>query len=500
MSTAQAPSSPRSVFKHAFQGSVLYSIPLIGQRIAGIFLLSIVTRVLTRDDFGMLSLLEQVNSLMSILLCGSFSSALGYFYFQKNSQEERGQVVGTAISGSVLLGATAGLVGWSLMGILARDIFRSEDALRYLPVVFLTMPFDFGREALFGWLRVEDRQAAYAKISVLRIALTVVGIAVLVGLLKMHVLAYLSTTLAVQIAVVAVLAVYLFRKLRPAISLELFVRMFRFSVPMGLSLIAMFVLNFGDQFVLRHYRSLGEVGIYALAYRIGMIVAVAFGSFQTYWAAQIYQILQREDADIIFARLFTYATLLVSSLILLLTLPSLPAMRILVAPVFQSATALIPIIAGANGIRCLGEFLRLRFWAAGRPGLKTWCDWIGMAICLVLYFLWIPRYGMWGGAFATLAAFIALGVISVLATYRMKSYRVEGRRLLKVGSALAAILILYYAVPVSSLILQIAWAALLSALFPAALLALRFPTPGEWQILQSAVQRIANWHYHPAGA
>lgn len=494
MPSVSAPSS-RSVFKGALQGTVLYSIPLVGQRIASIFLLSIVTRVLTRDDFGMLSLLEQVSAVLGILLCGSFSSALGYFYFQKNSKEERGQVVGTAISGSFLLGATAGLVGWSLIGILSRDVFRSRDALRYLPVVFLTMPFDFGQEALFGWLRVEDRQAAYAKISLLRIALTVTGIAVLVGLFKMHVLAYLCTTLSVQVTIMAVLAAYMFRNLRPGVSLDVFVRMFRFSVPLGLSLIAMFIVNFGDQFVLRHYRSLGEVGIYALAYRIGMVVAVGFGSFQTYWSAQIYRILQREDADIVFARMFTYAVLLASSLTLLLALPSRPGLRILVAADFRAAAPLIPVIAGANGIRSIGEFLRLRFWAAGRPGYKTWCDYAGMVVCLVLYFLLIPRYGMWGGAIATLATFVVLTTISVVATYRLDPYRVEGVRLLKLGSVVAAILILYYAVPVSSLLLQIAWSTLLLALFPAALWALRFPTPGEWQVIRSAKQRMLNWRH-----
>jgi O-antigen/teichoic acid export membrane protein len=386
------------------------------------------------------------------------------------------------------------------MGILARDVFRSQDALRYLPIVLITMPFDFGGEAFSGWLRVGDRKTAFAKISLLRIALTVAGIGVLVGVYKMRVMAYLSTTLCTHIVITAILTTYLLRTLRPSISCSLFVRMLRFSVPMGLSVIAGFVMNFGDQFILRHYRSLGEVGIYALAYRIGLIAWVAFGSFQAYWGAQVYRILQREDADTVFARLLTYAVLLLSLVTLVLTLGAEPGMHILVAADFRAAAPLIPVIAAANAIRSLGEFLRFRFLAAGRPGYKTYCDWAGMAVCLVLYFLLIPRYGMWGGAIATLGTFVALGVISVVATYRMSPYRVEGVRLLKLGSMLVGILVLYYVVPVSSLALQIGWAALLLALFPAGLWVLRFHTPGEWQALRSAAQRIANWRYGVASA
>jgi O-antigen/teichoic acid export membrane protein len=499
MATAQSLStSGRALFKGVLQGSVLYSIPLVGQRIASILLLAIVTRVLTREDFGMLSLLEQVNSILTILLCGSFSASLGYFYFQKNSEEERAAVVGTTVLGSFLLGILGALICWPAKGIMARDIFRSQDALRYLPLVFLTMPFEFGWAALTSWLRVEDRQATFAKISVLRIALTVVGIAVLVGGLKLHVMAYLSTQVFVVVIVSSVLTAYMFRMRRWALSFTLFVRMLRFSVPIGLSMVAMFFINFGDQFVLRHYRSLAEVGIYAIAYRIGMVVAVVYSSFQTFWAAQIYHILQREDADTVFARLFTYVTLILSAVTLLLAVAAKPGLHILVAPDFRSAAPLIPVIAAANGIRSLGEFLRCRFLAAGRPGYKTWCDWAGLVVCIALYFLWIPVFGMWGAAMATLATFVVLGVISVVATYRLSPYRVEGWRLLKLGSVVAIILILYYEVPVSSLMSQIAWGALLLALLPSGLWALRFPTPGEWEILRSVGRRIGNWDYSSA--
>ncbi len=490
MSADPAESSGHSVFRGAIKGTGLYSIPLVGQRLASILLLSIVTRVLSGDDFGMLSLIEQVSSVVNALLCGTFSSTLGYFYFQKTSKPERTLVVGTAVWGSFLIGAVAGLICWPAMGSMARIVFRTPDAMLYLPVVFLLMPFGYGLEALFSWLRVEDEQALYVKASLLRIALTVVGIGVLVGVLRMHVMAYLITTFSTTLAIGAILSGYLVRKMRPGISFGLLARMLRFSVPLGLSMIAMFVVNFGDQFVLRQYRSLAEVGFYALAYRIGMMVSAPYSSFHAYWAAQVYRILRLDDAEVVFARLFTYAVLLVSTVALALTLGAVPGLRILVAPPFRVAAPLIPVIAAAYALRSVGEFLRCRMLAAGKPGYEPACTWSGMVVCVALYFLLIPRYGMWGGAIATIGTFFFMAVISVVATYRVSPYRVEGMRLLKLVSVLAVVVILYYAVPVSHLVLQIAWATLLMAAFPAGLWALRFPTPGEMAGLRSVVQRI----------
>jgi len=501
MSTAQAPlSSGRSLFKGAFQGTFLYSIPLVGQRIASLLLLSIVTRVLTKEDFGMLSLIDQVSAVLSILLCGSFSLSLGYFYFRTDSEQERSRVVGTTIGGSFFIGMVAGLICVPFMGIIARDVFRTQEALRYLPFVFVALPFDFSGEAFGAWLRVEDRQAMFAKISLLRIALTVSGIVVLVGLFKLHVIAYLSTTLGTYIVVTTILVIYLVRVRKPQISLRLFMPLFRFSVPIALSLMAMFVMNFGDQFILRRYRSLGEVGLYALAYRMGMVISTAYGSFHSYWSAQVFQILQREDADSVFARMTTYVVLGLSFVTLILALGAEPGLRILVAPEFRVAAPLIPIITIANGMRSIGDFLRCRFLADGRPGYRTYCDWAGMAVSLGLYFLLIPRMGMWGGAYATLGTFVFMLMLSVIATYRVRPYRVEGVRLLKLVGVFSGIVLLYYAVPVSSFGLQIAWSALLLAIFPAALWMLRFATNGEIEVARSVLQRVLNWRYSAAQA
>ena len=132
----------------------------------------------------------------------------------------------------------------------------------------------------------------------------------------------------------------------------------------------MFVINFGDQFVLRQYRSLDEVGIYSLAYRIGMIVSIAYGSLAMYWSAQVYRVMRMQDAETVFARLFTYAILLLSSVTLVLVLCCKPGLRVLVAADFRAATPLIPVIAVANAIRGVGEFLRCRFLAQAGPATR----------------------------------------------------------------------------------------------------------------------------------
>jgi O-antigen/teichoic acid export membrane protein len=487
-----------SVIQSAFRGSIVYAVPMIGQRVAGILILSVVTRVLTPADFGMMALLEQVYSILSLLFGGQFTSGLGYFYFQKDSEEHRARVLGTALAGAFALGSIAALVCVPFSRLIAIHVFRNIEAQRYLPLIILGMPFGFLLEALFGWLRVADRQRAFALASLLRVLGTAAGIGVLVGIFKLRVIAYVASWLAVILGLCVALVVYVLRTIRLSWASEVFWGMLRFSAPMALSWVAMFVINFGDQFVLPQYRPLGEVGVYSLAYRIGMLVNVAIASFFTYWNAQVYQIMRREDAEPIFARFLTYCLVLVSGCSLLLVLGARPGLRILVAPAFQQAAAIAPLIVAANAIRAISEFVRTRFLADGLPRMETYCTWIGLAVCVPSYFLLIPRYGMWGAGAATFLTLFVMGVLSFVWTYRIRAYQLELSRLMKLGGITLAIVVVSYVVPVSSLFAQIAWSALLFCALPAGLWLLKFLTPEELSGVRSILSRVAGRVAEPA--
>jgi O-antigen/teichoic acid export membrane protein len=317
------------------------------------------------------------------------------------------------------------------------------------------------------------------------------GIVVLVAALRLRVWGMLYTALISAALVALFLAVHCFRAARPRFDARLFFRMLRFAAPIGLSGIAMFLIHFGDRFVLPHYRSLAELGIYVLAYKIGMLLSVAYAAFQTYWSAQVFHIMRRDDAETVFARLFTYVILALSFGGLGLIVCSRPALRILVAPAFQGAAPVVPVIVIAYYIRSVGDYLRCLFLASGHPSYDAICNWAGAVVCLTGYLTLIPRFGMWGAAFATAAAFTVIGVLSVIWTYRLRPYRVEAGRLVKIGVALAAGAISYSFLPAPSLVAQIGLAALSLALFLLTLWLLRFPTSGELQAGRTVFQALA---------
>ncbi len=496
MATRQATPLPteiagtKSLFRNVVQGSGLYSIAILGQRLISVLLLPITTRFLVPADYGVLDLLEQVSSVLALLLGASFSSAIGYFYFQTETEPERRRVISTTVIGATLIGLIAAAVCWPFAAALSRTVFGTEAVAYSLYIVFATLPPTFLVESLLAYLRVENRPGMWVVGSMIRLGVTAVGVILFVAVLRLRIIGVQFAALLSAAIPAVILSVYCFSRQRPVFDLKIFWRMMRFAMPLGLSGIAMFVINFGDRFVLRPHVSYTELGLYALAYKIGMLISAAYASFQIYWSAQAYGIMKRPDADHVFARMTTYVMLGVAFCGLGIVAVSKPVLHILADPAYFRAVALVPLLVIAYCIRSIGEFFRCLFLVEGKPGYDAACTWISSSVCLAGYFILIPRFGVWGAAGATAVTFMVFTGISLVWIYRLRPYRLEWRRLAKVLLCVAVAAALYAAVPVRHVALEIAWGAFLIALFTATLFALGFFTHGELQAMKDFGRRL----------
>jgi O-antigen/teichoic acid export membrane protein len=461
------------------QGTGLYTVALFAQRIGGFIMLPIVTRNLTPAEYGLSGVLEQTSLVLSLLLGSGFAWGVGYFYARADSDRARREVVGTTVVGAIMLGLVAMAISWPFAGAISQAIFKSSLASGYLKFVIVALPAGFFLEALFVWVRLADHPKAFLLNSLARLALTICGVLFFLQALQLHIWGMLYCSLVATVVTGISLAVLCVRTAAPLFSRPLFAQMLKFSLPLGFGAMASFVVNFGDQLILPSYVSRTELGDYVLAYKIAMLIyAFVYSPFHTYWSAQVHLIMRRDNADAIFARLFTYISAALSFCAIGVVSGAGPLMRMLPAS-YRGASAIIPVIVVAYCIRAMGDFVRVMFAVSGRPGLDAITSWIGSAVCLGGYFLTIPRLGIWGAAITTLVSFALITAISLAWTRRLRPYYLELDRLAKLGAATAAAFGLYALLPASSLAADAGRALLAMALFVLVALGLGFLTPRE---------------------
>jgi O-antigen/teichoic acid export membrane protein len=454
-----------SVYRALLKQSGTYFAAVMLSRLISFVCLPVYTRYLTPADYGVLELLDTTTYLFGALVGVRLGEALLYFYAEAESAREKARVASTAMLAGLLLGiAIVGLGGAQfLSGLTSNLIFRSAGYTPLFRLAFVGLGLGIAVEVGLCYLRALDSATHFAAVSIGRI---LVGIVVTVFLLVVRhagVTAMLVGNIFSGAAAAAYLAGFLFWKSGMAFDWRGCRNQIRYAAPLTISGLLMFFIHSGDRIFLQRSASLTTVGIYALAYRFGMLVSVIHNPFSLYWSSQMFNIVRKDNGDRVYVRIFTYLIAVLAVAGLLISLYIQPILRVMSAPDFRSAAVFVPWIALAYVARGVGDQARSIFSIHKLPGKHLHVTLIGAAACAILYSTLIPPFGAWGAVFATLGTFLLMMFLSVWQAQRIRSYPLEYGRMLHIVASAAAAVVLYSVIHPQGSLLQITVATLILA-------------------------------------
>ena len=479
LATPVAP-EPSSIYRRILVGSGIYSVAIVAQRMASLVMLPLFTRFLTPSEYGALEIMDLTLNIFGMLFGGNFCTAIFYHYFEAQTQEARNRVVSTTVFGAAMLGFTAAAVGWILAAPLSRLVFQTPIYAHFLRIMFVNFAFTLPLEACFYWLRALDRPVLFVSLSLCRLFLAVsLNVVFLVGLgMGLSGVVYGTALTAGSLSIG--MGAYCISRTGIAMQFRLFRRLLRYTVPVSLAGIAMFAMHYFDRFILQRFTTLADIGIYSLAYKIGMMVSYLHSSFQTYWTSQMYEVVRGKQGARVYASVFTYLVLFLSAVGLGLLVSAGPALRVFAGPAFQSAAFLVPWLVLAYVLRAAGDYFRSMFYIENTPATDARLNWLGAAVCVGADFALIPYFSVWGATAATVLTFIVVSSTAFRWASRLRSFELENARLGKIATAASAVVVLHYLIPSGILAAQIGLGLALLLLFPLMLAALGFFNDAEW--------------------
>jgi O-antigen/teichoic acid export membrane protein len=461
----------RGVFRHA----LVYGAASVTSSLIGFLMIPVYTRCLSPRDYGVLELLQLASNVISIILAIGFSGAVLRFYFQYDSEDDRREVVSTALIAILTLGVGATLLLLTQTAWLARVVLGKPGYARLVAVMILTNFFGITLIVPLAYLRALRRSGLYGGVALGRLVLGLALNIVFVVVLRMSVLGVLLSGLIVAFVSSVGLVGGTLRSVRLGLSRAKFGEMAAYGGPLVPASLSMFVLHFADRFFLQRMTDLNQVGIYALGYRFAMMLPLlVMEPFGLIWGAAMFAIARREDAPQIYARLFTYFFGVATVFALGVSLVVKDALKVVATPKFLAAHTVVPIVLA--GLLCLAasQFFETGIHLSKRTVFRAIAVGSAAGANLLLNLLLVPRYGMMGAAWATLGSF---GVLAVMAyAFGQRLYRIpfEFPRLAKLVAAAALI---YWAstwLHIESVAASTAARAGLLALYPGLLYVLGF--------------------------
>jgi O-antigen/teichoic acid export membrane protein len=497
----------RSPFGEMFRSAGFYALFTIVSRSASLLLLPIYTRLLSPREYGILELLDTVYSVVSVLVGMRLSQSLFYYYHTAKDEAERARYVTTALVGAVVLGALAASVGYTLASPISVWVFPNVepgtehlaagptlvDPANYAPLVrisFLNLATAFPAELGFGYLRVRNRARFFAAASLIRLVSNVVMNVVFLAVFGLGPAALLLSSVLNSAALAVCFAYVILSENRVSLDWGTFRRLAFYSLPLAIGAVGEMILNFGDRAFLRKAVSLGDLGIYSLAYKLGTMTHHFVAPFFIYWDAQMVRIVQRPHGEYIYARISTYFLLAVTAIVLLLTAFADPLLTVAAAPEFRGAAAYVPGIALAYLLRGMATFWSGAFLLQKRTTLVARNTWSGAIVCLLANAVLVPRFKLWG---AVMALVLGFGVMAASALWRgqqVRPFRFEFDRWAKVVvSGLAAALPSLVFHP-AGFWAQIGLGAACLGVFGVLLVASGFATEGERRAIANVLRRF----------
>lgn len=391
------------------QSFAVYSGANFGIKALNFLLILVYAHYLRPYDYGIIYMAEIIASFVAIFAGLSIDSALQRLYFQHNQNtDELRSYLGSAIRFGLAWMMIFLAVALALGGVIQSHLqtHASVPFYPYIAMAIATATAMQGVQYRLAVYQASRRPRSYALLSFVLAIITAACCMYWVVVRRDGAVGMMRGRL-VAAAIVFLIAVWSMRTFLTARFQWRFVReSLSFSLPLVPHLVMASGLVVADRFILEHYRNLSEVGIYSLAYTIGMVMYLVTQSLSQALLPVFFHLAGGGTED--------RRTLgrICSGLVIFLV--GLACLGILFSPLFvhvfldyryYPAAGIVPMVVMGYLFHALFSLFSFPLLQAKRTTSVFLISLAAFALNLALNFALIPRWGMYGAAWATTIAY-----------------------------------------------------------------------------------------------
>ncbi|MDM1086231.1 lipopolysaccharide biosynthesis protein [Myroides odoratimimus] len=380
-------------------------------------LLPILTNKLNKEEYGTIDLFNNIGFILMPLVGLNVGASVIRFYYDREMDKK--DLLSTSINFTIISSLFFVVVSLSLS-------FFIEISVLYKTIFFCSLVyacFSQVSEILLSYFRAIESPKAFGIFRICKTALDF-GITVCIILfvyVGWEARVYSAVFIAFLCAVFALL--YLLKKSLYTFSINktLLKEIVIYSSPLIIHSVSGYIMSFSDRFIILHFYDLSYVGLYSVAYQIGMIMSFISNSFNQAWTPFLFKKLSTMDKNtigfLIKANRIYFLFLVIVSLVLYFSLPFIYKVFIGKDFVIDFYIVLIVIISYCfNGFYKMLVNYMFYFKKTGMLSLFTLtCSIVNVFVCWFL----VPLYGLMGAALATLISFICQWVFVYVVYFKL---------------------------------------------------------------------------------
>lgn len=394
--------------KKLLSNGVIYLVGSLIAQLVNFLLIPLYTHSLSISEVGLYNFVTSIQAFLSIFITLGIYSGMVRFY----NEYDKNFIKNITITFSLFWGVFILLfiipLSTYIAKVLIGDINEGGKYILIITIISILETF----LAIYGnhfSMQFKALQSTLITIGnmLFRLLLTTYFILYL----NKGILGLLEGQLYATSIILFILLIFDFKFIKIEYNRDLLKKMLAYGLGLTPGQISVWILTLIDRYILKELIGLASVGLYSMAYKIGMLINPIFiVPFTKILTPIKFKVYKNPDGKEKIKQLFNYYNLIGWFVILALSLFASFTLEILTTPEYKEAYILVPLIALSYYIWGLGEFYALGLHIANKMGLNSLIVTLAAIINVSLNFLLIPKMGISGAAWATILAYFIANI------------------------------------------------------------------------------------------
>lgn len=401
--------------------SSVYWFGAMLSKVVGFFLIPLYTHYLNPAEYGKLELITLTADVFALFIGMQINIAVFKAYSSAKKAQDKNKIISSAVIFIVMFAFFAFLMLITISDNLSYTIFNTNIYSELFILAFIGYFFAVSMEVPMGYLRVQDKSALYVLINIGQLVVQV-GLSIFfVAYMELGILGVFLAPLIAFSVTSSLLVLYTLNEVGTKIDRSLVNKYVKYSLPLIPGVLAMFVINFSDRFILSKFVSVYDIGIYSLAYKFGILISqIIILPFNLIWQPKMFEYYAMRESSSILSDVLLGITILLVYTVLGISLLIEPVLMIMTTEEFLPASKLVPIISLSYMFSGLTIVIATVLYAENKTKWIGLINTIAALFCVLLNFAVIPRYGVYGAAYSTFATFLVIFILNVYAANRIE--------------------------------------------------------------------------------
>ncbi len=410
--------------KKLLSQTAIYGLPSILGRLLNYLLVPLHTNKLNPDGYGIISDLYSWVAFLVIVL--TFGMETSFFRFL-NTKDDKESVFRNSFLTLIGLNSVFFLVILFFNESIAK-VMLYEDHVEYIVLLVLIVCIDSITSLPLAKLRAEEKAVKFALIQ-----FSSIGINIVLNLIFMLVffnesrpeegILFILIANLISSLIKPILLYKDFLNIRLIFDFQLAFEMLKYALPLVFAGFAGIINETLDRILLRRILFTGgktlseataELGIYSAVYKLAMFVTIFLQAYR--FAAEPFFFAQskNEDRNKIYVKTMNYFVAAVCFIFLLVSLNIDVFKHFIQNESYWVGLGVVPILLLANVF--LGVYYNQSIWykLTGQTKFGAYISIGGAILTVTINVLFIPEYGYWACAWATLIVYAAQMIVSYI--------------------------------------------------------------------------------------